>query len=250
MASARSISMRSAPSWQTMPTAPPPVPPVPFTPVPRPTVPGAMPDGAQRINAGAEQNIFDTWDTIGQRARTERVQQGIDLKEALAGLNYKFGEKEDGTLDPTQTATPGAKQRQAIQDQKNQGSTRGQLYSSFTDQAIGDALTRISTSALEALRQYGRNIKAINDNAVAEQSNLASRLSELITDDAKWAIEHPPVGVVPEAEPSSTARHWVGRVQPNVNTLASRWGIPVDQIRVTRSGPKSGRRWVATVKSS
>lgn len=249
MTSYRAGALQYAPSWQRMP-APPPIPAVPsFTPVPRPAVPGGLPDGSARINAGQEQNIFDTWDTIEQRARSERVQQGVDLKEALAGLNFKFGDKSDGTLDVQQTNTPGIKQRQAVQSEKNQGAARGQLYSSFTDQAIGDALTRISTASSNALRQYGRNIKAINDNSIAEQASLSARLADLISDDARWAIQNPPVGNVPEGS-SMVARHWVGNAKPNAQTLANRWGIPVDQVRISRSGPKSGRKWVATVRSS
>lgn len=245
MASAQSASLRFAPSFLKPPTPPAP-PAVPaFSPVPTPGLPAPLPGGQQRINAGAEQNVIDQFGKLDDKYKFDRIQESADLKAALTGLNYKFTDNPDGTVKAEATNKLGTVQRQEVQGQKNQGAARGTLYSSFTDQAIGDALTRINTAAANAIRQYGSRIKHINDNYIGEANSLSSRLSELVTDDARFALESFVPPALPEPSPS---RHWVGTVKPNLQTLADRWGIPADQLRITRSGPRSGNKYVVTVK--
>jgi hypothetical protein len=194
-----------------------------------------------RINAGQEQNILDQFGVLDERYRIERTGVGEDLKKSLRGLNFTFDLNPDGTLKIGQTDRLGIRQQQGVQGARNQGAARGQLYSSFTDQAVGNSLQNLNLFATEAIGQYGKQIKQSNTNYLIETQNLNTRLQELLTDDVKWAAANPPpapvnqsgntinAGLAPNLGlepwghfPLDAEGHpivWAGKNPPNANTI-------------------------------
>lgn len=235
MASAQSGGLTGVPGYVPRPASVAPSIPS-FNPVPRPVIPDSS---VPRINAGAEQSLLDQFGTLDERYKFDRQFLSEGLKEGLSGLNYRLSQNPDGSLSIDSTNTPGIKQRQAVQSEKNQGAAKGQLYSSFTDQAIGNSLSQIGKAATEAIAQYGFNIKKSNDAYLTEAQTLGGRISELLTDDAKYAAENfvpPPApsgpGTAMDAKGSPII--WKGPVYPNLNTLRARH--PGQIITVKRMG--------------
>lgn len=231
------MGLTGVPGYGVRPT--PTLPPVPsFSPIATPGIPDL---GVPRINAGAEADITNQFGTLDDKYKFQRQFIGEGLRNTLAGMDYTFAENPDGTLRLGQASRLGTKQTQAVQNEKNQGAVKGTLYSTFTDQAIGNALQQMSKSATEAIAQYGMDIKRSGDEYLAEAQTLGGRLSELLTDDAKWAVEHPVV-VAPGTGPGSATDAagnnivWKGANYPNLASLQARHPGQIIDVRRTGDG--------------
>jgi hypothetical protein len=192
-----------------------------------------------RINAGQEADIQNQYGTLDEKYKFERQFIGEGLRNQLHGMNYTFEQNPDGTLKIGQTNQLGISQRQAVQNEKNQGAARGQLYSTFTDQAIGNALQQQTKAATEAIAQYGFNIKKSGDAYLAESQTLGGRLQELLTDDAKWAVDHQETSVVPAPSATDAAGNnivWKGANYPNLASLQAAHPGQIIDVRRTGDG--------------
>jgi len=235
MASAQSGGLTGVPGYVSPPAATSPVIP-PFQPVPTPGIPD-LPGGVPRVNAPAEQGLLDQFGTLDQKYKFDRQSFSEGLRNTLAGMNYTFEQNPDGTLKINSTNILGANQRKAVQDQKNAGAAKGTLYSSFTDSAIGNSLQQMGKAATEAIAQYGFNIKKSNDSYLGEAQSIGGRIGELLTDDAKWAVENQVTSITPTGSATDAAGNniiWKGPNYPNLASLQS--AHPGQAIDIRRTG--------------
>lgn len=149
-----------------------------------------------RPSAAQQQSIIDRLGALPGVYKGEREDLSGGLQRQLQGVGgYTLIQRDDGTM--TWTYDPGAArrgqlQRQAVKGNQAQANAQGMLFSSFTDQAIGNALSQISAYAVDALRQYSSQIRLSYERQEAERFSLTGQLQDLIANDARWAIENPP----------------------------------------------------------
>jgi hypothetical protein len=184
-----------------------------------------------RPHAAEESQTISELGALPERWKYRRLDLGANLGRSLQGIGgYKLIQRDDGsftwTYDPY--AQTGQIQKSAVRTEQNQAGARGQFYSSYTDQAIGDALTRIGTYATDQLRQYASQIRESYNEQEAERSSLTGKLMGFITDDAQYSIEHPmKAGPEEFVHPGGFdarrftpgARIWAGANKPNETTL-------------------------------
>jgi hypothetical protein len=192
---------------------------------------------------------------LGNKFRPELQAAGRELRSGLEGFgDYEFTEDSLGRTKPEKEegGQPGRNYRDAYFDARSQAAAAGMLYSRTAEMAVGEAWHRLGEQERALLNQYAGQESEILSRMASEFTGVHNELLGLYGEDVKYALENPVIPPEPAAaDPAPqqgagvAARRWVGSGAPNLQTLSKAWGIPVSQIRVTRSG--SGKT-VATVK--
>jgi hypothetical protein len=197
---------------------------------------------------------------LGNKYRPELQGAGRDLQAGLEGFGrYSFSEDAQGTLTPKKEegGQPGRHYRDAYFDARSQAAAAGMLYSRTAEQAVGTAWHRLSEQERALLNQYSAQASEILGRMASDFTGVTNELIGLYGEDIRYALEHPILPPEPDPAPADgggggapgagvAARRWVGEGAPNLQTLSKAWGVPISQIRVTRSGAKTGRKFVAT----
>jgi hypothetical protein len=190
---------------------------------------------------------------LGNKFRPELQSAGRDLQTGLEGFgDYEFTQDANGITkaDKEEGGQPGRHYRDAYFDARSQAAASGMLYSRTAEQAVGTAWHRLSEQERALHNQYAGQSSEILSRMASEFTGVHNELLGLYGEDVKYALENPVIPPEPAASPTApgsgvAGRRWVGGGAPNLQTLSKAWGVPIAQIRVTRSG--SGKT-VATVK--
>jgi hypothetical protein len=207
-------ALRQTPGY--VPYVPPKQPPFtipPLSSVPVPPMPAGDFGAAGRPNATSEANQQAHLTALPSIYDPQRQQQKQNAQLALTPYGgYEFQKDDpstpqDESLNLVATGKEGQLNRDAQRQVKGAQAARGELYSSFTDTAIGDAYTRLSESARGIVNQYAGNLASINQNQNAAASGYTDNLISMYGTDAQWLRDQPPVtpAAVPTAPPAAAA---------------------------------------------
>jgi hypothetical protein len=242
------------------------MPPTPtFTPIPMPELPAPPAPPSTPVQNPSTlpresflRDLLDPSKTtyLGNKFRPELQGAGRDLRSGLEGFgDYSFTEDANGLITPDKEegGQPGRHYRDAYFDARSQAAAAGMLYSRTAEQAVGTAWHRLGEQERAVLNQYAGQSNEILARMASEFTGVTNELLGLYGEDIKYALENPvippePAAPAPQAGAGVAARRWVGEGAPNLQTLSKAWGVPISQIRVTKSGPKTGGKTVATVK--
>lgn len=234
-----------------------------FTPVPMPALPTPPPAPTLPVQNPStlprESFLRDLLDPskatyLGNKYRPELQSAGRDLQAGLEGFGrYSFSEDAQGVLTPDKEegGQPGRHYRDAYFDARSQAAASGMLYSRTAEQAVGTAWHRLSEQERAMLNQYSAQASETLGRMASDFTGVTNELIGLYGEDIRYALERPIIPPDPDPAPGqgggAAAHRWVGEGQPNLQTLSKAWGVPISQIRVTRSGAKTGRKFVATL---
>lgn len=170
-------------------------------------------------------------------------------KQALTGYGgWKFRqddpntpEREDLILDFDAGMGLGEREKLAVRGERNASNSRGTLYSSFTDQNIGQAVQRLSLEAQQIATQYASSIQSAQTNYANQVANITGQWTQLYGQDAAFLAENPPpppdpLAGLPRAADNSPMI-WRGKDYPNMDTLRARY--PGQPLGVRRAGDGS-----------
>lgn len=164
-----------------------------FTPPPRPS-------GVVGTPANKPIEDFDTGQLdptsptfIWNKYRPSAVAAGAGLRQSLAGFgNYNFTEDPNTGITGYQKqegGQPGQFYSDAYFGERARANARGMLYSSFADDAISRAWTRLGDQEQGILNQYGSTIGGLVGNAMGDYGSIGRDLSTLYGQDAQSAID-------------------------------------------------------------
>lgn len=190
----------------------------PLTSVPVPPMPPGDFGAAGRPNATSEAFTQSTIGNLPNIYNPQRAQQKERARLALTPYGgYEFQQDDpstpqDESLNLVATGKEGQAHRDANRQVKGAQAARGELYSSFTDTAMGDAYTRISEAARGIVNQYADNLAAINKNQESDYTSNTNNLISMYGSDAQWLRDQPPV--TPAAVPAAAAAPAVAHKPP------------------------------------
>lgn len=233
---------------------------------------GPIAERGMRAGAQAtEQDLLTRGAKISEKYAPQRTAATSSARARLKGFGgYKVN--DDGSIgqsDPN--AQPGDYYKDAYRQGTSNAAAAGMMDSSFAAKSIGAAFGRLSAEAQAVVTQHAATMNGLVQQEAQDFSEINSQLIQLYGNEAEWLIDNPPPvpEPAPEAAPppnpdpeqaaaaaggggnaaAGTAnRMWKGErygAKPNLNSLSRVWGIPANQIRVTRSGDG---RWVAKPK--
>lgn len=249
MASAQSASLRYTPGFAKPAPAPAPANPIVFT------TPATLPAVAP-LPGDASLPGYTSRSILAGELAPAASQHDINLaglhnstQQALAGYSgYKFGddpstpEHEDANhLYFDAGAGLGERDKLAIKGVNNAANAGGMLYSSFTNQNIGQAIQQLSLEAQRIATQYASAVNAENTSYGNNVASITSQWAGLYGSDSAWAIEHPPptpdpTASLPKAADGSPIISQ-GPDFPDVQAIQNRY--PGYQIGVRRAGDGS-----------
>lgn len=235
--SAQSAALRQAPGYVPGASTTAVTPPV-YTPPTMPTLPTI--NDARAPNAAARAWIGQQ---LGQQPQMLAAQeQSIRnrAQQALAGYGgWSFGKDDPNTpqdeslyLSFDANAGLGEREKAAVRGVRNQANSAGMLYSSFTNQNVGNAVQKLSLEAQQIANQYASDINAAQTSSYNNASQLIGQWTQLYGADAQYLTENPPPAPDPLAglATSSDGSPIVGRYQefPNLDVLRARYpGYPL-----------------------
>lgn len=244
--SPQSAALRSAPGYAPRPSVqtafPAPVPQIPSL----PQLPQL--DDARAPNAVSRQLLANQLGQIPQlgNARLTNIRAGA--QQALAGYGgWKFREDDPSTAEREDMLVEfdagmglGEREKQAVRGVRAAMNARGALYSSETNQNIGQAVQRLQDEARAIVNQYAAAVNDELTNQANQASQITAQWAQLYGQDALYLAENPPpppdpLAGLPRAADDSPI---VGRYEqyPNLDVLRARYpGYPLG-VRRTGDG--------------
>lgn len=247
-----SMSFRQAPGYAAAaPTTTTPAPT--FTAPSMPTVP--VIDDARAPNAASRSFVQTQLGMLPGKYQPLLDQARVNARYALAGYGgVRINDDNSVTFDPG--ARLGQKEKAAVRGEENAANSRGLLFSSFANQAIGSALTRMNEEKRAVVNQFAASINNTLMTQSQETTSLIGDWVRMYGEDSRFLAENPPppppappppppppappapVPLPPGtmATPTSPAGSfptWTGTRPPNLASLAKAWGVPRSAIRVS-----------------
>lgn len=235
---AQSAALRSSPGFLARPATTTIAPPT-YTPPAMPTLPAI--DDSRAPNAAARAWIGQQ---LGQQPQMLAAQeQSIRnrAQQALAGYGgWSFAKDDPNTpqdeslnLSFDAGAGLGEREKVAVRGVRNQANASGMLYSSFTNQNIGNAVQKLSLEAQQIANQYASDLNAATNSSYNSASRLIGQWTQLYGTDAQYLTDNPPPAPDPLAglpAAPGDGSPIVGRYDqyPDLNVLRARYpGYPL-----------------------
>lgn len=188
-----------------------------------------------------------------------------DALRGYGGVSFRQDDTSTPNVDESllmdyQPDQLGRNERQAVLAARAQANARGMLSSGFADQQIGAALQRVGEEARQIVNQYSTQINQIAreyfDPLTGTAATTLADIGSLYGADTRWAADQAllrPAPTAPAAPAAPTppaptpaqeaqnpaqfesvaasgaygSRAYIGRTQPNMNTIRGRYPYPV-----------------------
>lgn len=246
--SARSAAMRSTPGYSAPPSSVGVVKAPAYKPPQLPNVP-ALSDEARAPNYAMRTWLSQQLGELPNQLNANLTGIRAGAKQALAGYGgWQFGkddpntpEREDLILNFDAGLGLGEREKNAVKDVRSGMNSRGTLYSSFTDQNIGQAVQRLSAEAQQIATQYASAIQQAQTDYAGQVREITGQWAGLYGQDAQYLLENPPpppdpLAGLPKAADSAPII-WHGADYPNIDTLRARY--PGQPLGVRQAGDGS-----------
>ena len=242
MASARSSSFRSQPGYVTRPVISSAYP-APSMSIPAiPTVPGI--DDARAPNAIGRGWIQTQLSNLPGKYNPALGLARDNARAQLAGYggvtfrddDPNTPEREDLQVSFDPNAKLGQREKNTVDNERNQANAAGMMESSFNDKNIGAALTRLNEEKRAIVNNFAGQINSVLTQQAGETTSLITDWTRLYGEDSRWLIDNPPP--TPPRTMDQVAQEDYG--QPRAGVILEGGNEALKPSNVTLQSPTSG----------